>query len=133
MTVSADVITAHLKIRFDRKPAGTLEHDLLTALKSFGCKWEGFGEQGKWLAAKEAVAMFESKEFRARVKLAVKGLSFYTPDGNSTDMITFIEAVKNFDPEALDDDLSTLCQSKVAPDTPASSAKPAQSAKRARA
>ena len=40
-------------------------------------------------------------------------------------MVTFIGAVKNFDPDALDDDLSTLCSSKVAPDTPA--------AKRARA
>ena len=71
-----------------------------------------------------------SPEFRARVKLAVKGLSFYAPDGNSVDIFTFIDAVKNFDPDALDDDLSTLCQSKVAPDTPASSS---ASAKRSRA
>ena len=125
MTVCADVCSAQLKVRFDRKPQGTFEHDLLTALKSYGCKWEGFAEQGKWLAPKEAVIMFESKEFRARVKLAVKGLSFYAPDGTSVDMVTFIGAVKNFDPDALDDDLSTLCSSKVAPDTPA--------AKRARA
>ena len=129
MTVAADVITAQLKIKFDRKPIGTMEYDLLTALKGYGCKWEGFGDQGKWLAPKEAVEMFESKEFRARVKLAVKGLSFFAPDGTSTDMLAFIEAVKNFNPDELDDDLSTLASSKVAPDTPASSA----SAKRARA
>ena len=119
MTVSADVISAQLKVRFDRKPESTVENDLLAALKSYGFKWEGFAEKGKWLGPKEAGEMVESKEFRARVKLAVKGLSFYGPDGKSVDMIGFIEAVKSFDADALDDDLSTLCSSKVAPDTPA--------------
>ena len=120
MTVSADCITAQLKIKFDRKPDSTMENDLLTALKQYGCKWEGFGDQGKWVTDKDAVIMFEEKTFRARVKKCCKGLSFYSPEGTSVDMITFIDAVKNFDPDALDDDLSTLGKSKVAPDTPAS-------------
>ena len=49
-------------------------------------------------------------------------------------MITFIEDVKAFDPDNVDDDLSTLRPSKVPPDTPSKGAESSSSSsKRARA
>ena len=47
---------------------------------------------------------------RARIKLASHSISFYNTKGESVDMMQFIDDVKNFDPDAIDDDLSSLPQ-----------------------
>ena len=47
---------------------------------------------------------------RARLKLASHSISFYNPKGDNVDMMQFIDDVKNFDPDAIDDDLSSLPQ-----------------------
>ena len=47
---------------------------------------------------------------RARLKLAAHSISFYNPKGDNVDMMQFIDDVKNFDPDAIDDDLSSLPQ-----------------------
>ena len=61
----------------------------------------------------------EEKAFRARIKKACSNLSFYDPDGKDMEMEEFIEArVKNFNPDLVDDDLSTLGASTVPAATP---------------
>jgi len=120
MTVSADEVTADLRIKLDRKPIETpAQEALLTMMKtSYGFSWNGYGDKGKWYGKKEAVTCFEDKVFCARIKKAVKGLSFYNMAGQNVDMITFIEEVKSFDPSQLDSDLTSLGSSSVLPDTP---------------
>ena len=49
-----------------------------------------------------------SQEFRARLKIVATGVSFFDTKGNSVDILTFIEDVKNFDPDAVDDDLGSM-------------------------
>ena len=49
-----------------------------------------------------------SQEFRARLKSIATGVSFFDTKGNSVDILTFIEDVKNFDPDAVDDDLGSM-------------------------
>ena len=56
-----------------------------------------------------------SQAFRARLKAIAKGVSFYNTKGESVDMISFIEDVKNFDPDAVDDDLGGLPQASFEP------------------
>ena len=133
MTVAADCITGNIKIRFDRKPVATFDWDLLNAMKAYGFKWEGYGDSGKWQAGKEAVAAFEDKAFRARIKLAVVALSFYDTKGSNVDMMTFINDVQAFDADKVDDDLSTLRPSKVLPDTPSKGAESSSSSSNKRA
>ena len=66
---------------------------------------------------------FEDKPFRARVKLACRAISFYNHSAQGVSMEDFIRAAKDFDPDAVDDDLSTLRPSQVQPDTPSKKAK----------
>ena len=49
-----------------------------------------------------------SQTFRARLKAIATGVSFYDTKGQSVDMLSFIADVKNFDPDAVDDDLGAL-------------------------
>ena len=119
MTVTYDKINADLLIRFDRKPEGKDEWDLLNAMKTnYNFAWSGYAETGKWKSDKHAVSAFEEKSFRARIKLACTGLSFFSPTGDELSLTDFVEAVKNFDPDAVDDDLSSLSKSSVPPNTP---------------
>ena len=83
----------------------------------FDHKWRGFGDDGKWQSNKNAVVMWTDKTFRARVKLVVSNLSFYRPNGEEISLEEFVEEVQNFNPDAVDDDLSTLGKSSV-PFTP---------------
>ena len=118
MTVAADSLTADLKVRFDRKPVSPEEWDLINDMKhKYDFKWTGYKEDGKWNSNKLAVVAFEDKVFRARIKKACGAVSFYTTDGQNADMQKFIENVKAFDPDDIDDDLSSLGKSKVPPDT----------------
>ena len=124
MTVSADHITADLKVRFDRKPQAKEEWDLINDMKTkYNFKWTGYAETGSWGTDKLAVVAFEDKAFRARIKCACSGLSFFGPDGKNLELGAFVEAVKTFDPDAVDDDLGSLSASKVPPSTPESSNK----------
>lgn len=119
MTVSADKITADIFLRFDRKPELPDEIALIHHMKDkFGFKWTGYAETGKWQTDQYAVVAFEDKPFRARIKAACSNFSFYKPDGTACDLPTFIEAIKTFDPNDIDDDLSTLGPSSVSPFTP---------------
>ena len=55
MTVSADHITADLKVRFDRKPTAREEWDLINEMKSkYNFKWTGYAESGCWTTDKYA-------------------------------------------------------------------------------
>ena len=47
---------------------------------------------------------------RARIKLTSHSISFYNPKGESVDMMQFIDDVKNFDPDAIDDETSAACR-----------------------
>ena len=119
MTASSDHITADIFVRFDRKPEQTEEMALINHMKgSYGFKWTGFSETGKWQTDKHAVIAFENKAFKARIKAACSGLSFFKPDGTACDMAGFIEAIQTFDEDAVDDDLSSLGTSSVPPVTP---------------
>ena len=130
MTVAADKVTADLRIRFDRKPESKDELELMNAMKDkYGFAWKGFGDAAKWHGPRTSVIMFEDRTILARIKLTCKNISFYQPDGEDVDMITFMDAVNAFDINALDTDLSTLGKSKVPPETPK---KPDDSSKRAR-
>ena len=87
--------------------------------KKYDFKWSGFKEEGKWTTNKLAIVAFEDEAFRARIKKACSNLSFYDPDGKDMEMEEFIEArVKNFNPDLVDDDLSTLGASTVPAATP---------------
>ena len=130
MTVAADKVSADLRIKFDRKPESKDEIELIEHMKGkLGASWKGYGETAKWHMPKEMVSAFEDRTFLARIKLTCKGISFFAPNGEDTDMISFIDAIRNFDENDLDCDLSSLGKSKVTPDTPA---KPADSSKRPR-
>ena len=118
MTVNQDAVTGTLKVRFDRKPVAQVEWDLITDMKAYGFKWTGFGDDGKWVADKEAVLAFDQKSFRARVKLACKGLSFFDYKGKPVNMTDFMTSAKEFNPDDVDDDLSSLKCSQVKPETP---------------
>ena len=127
MTVSADHINADIKIRFDRMPEAKGELDLMNDMKSrYNFKWSGTRETGSWSSSKDAVTAFEDKSFRARIKYACAGLSFYGPDGTQLELRAFVDAINNFDPDAVDDDLDSLTASKVPPSTPDSANKRAR-------
>ena len=59
------------------------------------------------------IDIWKDTSFRQRVKLTVAGLSFYDPLGNKDPMAEYISAIENFDPNALDDDLSSIGDSSV--------------------
>ena len=120
MTISTDRVSAELSIKFDRKPESKDELALMQQMKDgYGFSWKGYGDAAKWHGPKSAVAAFEDRTFLARIKITCKNISFYAPNGDDTDMISFIEAVNAFDVNALDCDLSSLGKSPVMPDTPA--------------
>jgi hypothetical protein len=129
MTVSADSITAAQRIKLDRKPEdGNMEEAaLLQELKDRGYSWKGYGEKGSWNGSKETVDIWKDSAFRARVKKNVTGLSFYNPDGNKVVMNEYITNCEAFDPSELDDDLSSIGASNMAPSAPATPSKPAGS------
>jgi hypothetical protein len=137
MTVSADSITAAQRIRFDRPPdkANVEEAAMLQELKDRGYSWKGYAENGAWHGGKDTVNAWDDSTFRARVKKNVSGLSFFDMTGTRVDMKTYVEHIKSFDADALDDDLDDLAGSSVAPTPPTTPAKPASapSAKRRRA
>ena len=133
MTISADRVSAELRIKFDRKPESKDELALMQQMKDgYGFSWKGYGDAAKWHGPKSAVAAFEDRTFLARIKLTCKNISFYNPNGDDTDMISFIDAVNAFDVDALDCDLSSLGKSKVMPDTPAKPAADSSNSKRPR-
>ena len=105
-------------MRFDRKPEAQMELDLLAELKSRGFAWTGYIDNGKWEGIKELVEIWEDKSFRQRIRLCVGNLTFYGPDGTkytAQEMSAYINVIKNFNPDALSDDLSNLGQSSVEP------------------
>ena len=132
MTNSADPVNADIKIKFDRTPTAPVEKDLRDELKNHSFKWTGFGDDAKWVASKEAIDMFESRDFLARAKLAVGAVSYYAPDGTNVDRTSFIEAVRMFDPDAVDTDLDSLPKSSVPVMSPAKAPTPAAERKRPR-
>ena len=84
----------------------------------YGFKWRGYANEGKWQTDKHAVVCFRDKQFRARLKLACGNFSFYRPNGEETDLETFVDEVLAFNTDDVDDDLSTLGKSSVPPFTP---------------
>ena len=67
---------------------------------------------------KLAIVAFEDKAFRARLKLACNKLSCFSPSGMEIPLAQFIQVVKNFNDDDLDDDLSSLGKSTVPINTP---------------
>ena len=130
MTVSADSVNCGQRIRLNRPPNCPNEEAMKDDLKIRGFSWKGYGESGCWFGDASCVEMWEDVTWRRRVKLNCSNISFFGPDGTNMDMLAYIDAVKDFDPTALDDDLSTLGASTVPanPTTPT-----APSNKRARA
>lgn len=130
MTASMDKITGQMRVRFNRKPFHPDEQELLTALKGHGFGWQGFGEDGKWVADGHCIAAFEDRVFCARVKAAVKGpgggLTFYDLGGNNVNLEAYISSVRNFDASAIDADLSSVGPSSVPPTPDASPKRPRQ-------
>ena len=49
MTVSADRVTADLRIKFDRKPESRDELELINQLKGYDFSWKGYGDAAKWV------------------------------------------------------------------------------------
>ena len=127
MTVVADSITAAQRIKLDRKPADDNmdEAAMLTDLKDRGYSWKGYGEKGAWHGSKETVEIWNDSTFRARVKKNVTGLSFYATDREclGANWQAYVDHVNAFDPNGLDDDLSSMGPSNVAPSAPATPAK----------
>ena len=64
----------------------------------------------KWSLNKEKLleCLENSPNFRRRLKLTANGISFYAPNGDSVDMVEWMSLLRNFNPDELDDDLSTL-------------------------
>ena len=114
----SDNISGEPKIKLDRKPDGPEDDKLIDDIKKWGYKWQGYAEKGKWNGTTHSVQCWEDKQFRARIKLTCANIAFYDPEGNIVDMQTYVERVMNFDPNAVDDDLSTLGTSKLLPETP---------------
>ena len=128
MAASGDKITGRLRVKFDRKPLHMDEFELLTALKSAGFQWTGFGDKGRWEADGASIHAFDDKTFRARVKAAVKGpgggVSFYDLEGTAVCITDYVSSWRAFDPNAIDDDLSSIGPSSVQPsDAPTPDAK----------
>ena len=133
MTVSSDRVTADLRVKFDRKPEAKDELELINQMKgTYNFSWKGYGDAAKWHGPKASVVAFEDRTFLARIKITCKNISFYAPSGEDTDMISFIDAINQFDVDALDCDLSSLGKSKVMPDTPAKPAADSSNSKRPR-
>ena len=59
MTVSADCITANIRIKFDRKPDGEEGLALIGAFKDHGFKWNS--NNFSWEGDKSTVDMFDDK------------------------------------------------------------------------
>ena len=120
MTTTYDKVNGDIKVRFDRQPVKeTDEYDFVEHMKAqYNFKWRGWAEQGKWQTDRHAVICFRDKTFRARLKLAVTNMSFFRPNGEELDLDAFVNEVEAFDPDAVDDDLSTLGKSSVPPSTP---------------
>ena len=128
MTVWACNITAAQRIRFDRKPtADKSETDMIDDLKQRGFRWNGYGDNGKWVGPKELVIVWEDKASRQRVKSVVSGLSFFDTTGVKRSMQEYIEHVNAFDPDALDDNLNDMAASSVPTSAPVTPAKPSSS------
>ena len=127
MTVYADSITADQRIKLDHPPDTQEEQALVQALKDYGYGWKGYGDKGAWHGKKDTVEMWTESTFRARIKKNVVGLSFYDTSGTAVNMATYIEHVKSFDANALDDDLVGMAASTVAPGAPTTPSKPSGS------
>ena len=108
--VTADTITSAVSIKFDRKPEKAQEMAFVAALKTMAMgAWSP--KLMQWDVNKEKIVeAFETKEFRARLKSVARGITFYSPKGTSVNMMEWLDDVKNFDPDALDDDLASLPQ-----------------------
>ena len=123
MTVSADPVDCKQRIRLNRAPNTADEMAMTEALKANGYTWNGYSDTGKWIGNKETGSIWNDIAWRRRVKLCCSNISFFAPDGSDVDMLAYIEAVENFDPSVLDDDLSSLGKSTV-PANPTPSKRP---------
>ena len=85
---------------------------------------DGYSDTGKWKGAKELVDMWKDQSWRQRIKATVKGLSFYGTNGQRLGMNEYITEIETFDPTALDDDLSSMEASSIAPSAPSTPSKP---------
>ena len=113
MTVSADPVTCEQRIRLNRAPQTQDEMAMTNELKENGYAWNGYGDTGKWIGNKETGEIWNDISWRRRVKLNCSNISFFAPDGSDVDMCAYVEAVQNFDPSALEDDLASLGKSTV--------------------
>ena len=130
MTVWSCNITAAQRIRFDRKPTtDKSETDMIDELKQRGFRWNGYGDNGKWLGPKELVIVWEDKAFRQRVKSVVAGLGLRVASvaRQAREEIRLICASNAFDPDALDDSLDDMAASSVLTSAPVTPAKPSPS------
>ena len=113
ITISADPVDCKQRIRFNRAPVSADEMAMIEALKALGYTWSGYSDTGKWQGNKDTVGVWNDVVWRRRVKLCCSNISFFGPDGNDVDMLTYIEAVNSFDESLLDDDLASLGKSTV--------------------
>ena len=113
ITISADPVDCKQRVRFNRAPVSADEMAMIEALKARGYTWSGYSDTGKWQGNKDTVEMWNDVMWRRRVKLCCSNISFFAPDGNDVDMLTYIEAVNRFDEALLDDDLTSLGKSTV--------------------
>ena len=110
MFFDADPVDCSIGLKFGQRPDtnNPIDSAFLTAIKQ---EAEGVWQAKltKWKLNKLLlIECLDDKAFRTRMKMAAAGITFYAPDGKSVDMVQWIEQIKNFDPDELDDDLSTV-------------------------
>ena len=111
ITISSDPVDCKQRVRFNRAPVSADEMAMIEALKALGYTWSGYSDTGKWQGSKDTVDMWNDVVWRRRVKLCCSNISFFGPDGNDVDMLTYIDAVNSFDESLVDDDLASLGKS----------------------
>ena len=111
MFFDADPIDCSVHLKFAVAPDKTnpLHSAFLTMIKEeVDAEWKS--KQTKWSLNKDKLleCLENSPNFRRRLKLTANGISFYAPNGDSVDMVEWMSLLRNFNPDELDDDLSTL-------------------------
>ena len=106
-------------MRCSRAPQTPDEKDLMEDMKSkWGFKWSGYAEAGRWKTDKLAIIAFEDDIFLRRIVACDPNISFFALDGTDIHRKDFIEAVKNFNPDAVNSDIDALPKSTLPPTPP---------------
>ena len=104
MNVKFDCIDGDHLIWFNQKPEGD-KYLLIAKMKEYGMSWDPNSKH--WKGPLSSIEAWDASNFRARVKATADNLSFFYGD-EEVDMIDFLERVKAYNPDAIDDDLSSM-------------------------